>query len=161
MANSTNTLAAAGDASTNRLVFGIVVDVNGTEIPISTDDIGNYVTNGFNFKLPQPVHLGSFNDLFNWLSENFGVTVPDPKDLPSPLNDMVNAVVTLVFTVDQLAFHIPGTQAPANDKVTYNLRISGSWDEAKPIIPGVNVLKLKGGVFGVANMPNTQQSESR
>jgi len=161
MANSTNTLAAAGDASTNRLVFGIVVDVNGTEIPISTDDIGNYVTNGFNFKLPQPVHLGSFSDLFNWLSENFGVTVPDPNDLPSPLNDMVKAVVTLVFTVDQLAFHIPGTKAPANDKVTYNLRISGSWDQAKPIIPGVNVLKLKGGVFGVANMPNTQQSESR
>ncbi len=158
---SDSTLPVVGDTSSNKLVFGIVIDVNGTEVPISTDSIGNYVTNGFDFKLPQPVHLGSFDDLFKWLSDNFGVTVPSPSDLPEPLSDMVGAITSLVFSVDQLALHVPGKNAPSSDKVTYNLRISGSWDEAKPIIPGVNVLKLKGGVFGVANMANTQQSESR
>lgn len=156
----TTALTADGDTSSNKLVFGIVVDVNGTEVPISTDDIGDYVNNGFKFELPQPVHLGSFQDLFNWLSTNFGVNIPPASNLPSPLSDMVNAIETLVFSVDQLAFQIPGKNQTGQN-TTYNLRISGSWDQAKPIIPGINVLKLKGGVFGVTNMDNSKASETR
>lgn len=143
----------------NSLVFGIVIDVNGTEVPISTDDIKNFKTKGFDFKLPQPVHLGSFDDLFKYLKDNYGVDIPSPADLPSPLNDMVGAITSLVFTVEQLAFHIPGTESPAGDKRTYTLRLAGAWAEAKEIIPGIP-LKLKGGVFGVTNMPNTQQADN-
>lgn len=151
----TTALKADGDTSKNKLVFGIVVDVNGTEVPISTDDIGDYVNNGFKFELPQPVELGSFQDLFDWLKTNFGVEVPPATSLPNPLNDMVGAIETLVFSVDQLAFQIPGKNQEGKP-TTYNLRISGSWDQAKPIIPGLEVLKLKGGVFGVTNMDNSK-----
>lgn len=151
----TTALKADGDTSKNKLVFGIVVDVNGTEVPISTDDIGDYVNNGFKFELPQPVELGSFQDLFDWLKNNFGVEVPPATSLPNPLNDMVGAIETLVFSVDQLAFQIPGKNQEGKP-TTYNLRISGSWDQAKPIIPGLEVLKLKGGVFGVTNMDNSK-----
>lgn len=154
----TNLPNTTADTSSNNLVFGIVIDVNGTEVPISTDQIGDYINKGFDFSLPQPVHLGSFDDLFTWLQTNFGVTVPPASNLPSPLSDMVAAITSLEFTVEQLAFHIPGKNN-TGDKVTYKLRIAGSWNQAKPIIPGVNVLKLKGGVFGVTNMPNSQQAD--
>ena len=146
----------ADPTSNTKLVFGIIVEVNGTEVPISTDNIKDYQTKGFDFELPQPIHLGSFKDLFAWLKDNFGVEVPSADNLPSPLNDMVNALTELVFTVEQLAFHIPGKQSPATDKRTYKLRMAAAWSEAKEIIPGLKVLKLKGGVFGVTNMPNTQ-----
>jgi hypothetical protein len=151
----TTALKADGDTNKNKLVFGIVVDVNGTEVPISTDDIDGYEDNGFKFELPQPVELGSFQDLFTWLSSNFGVEVPSAANLPDPLDKMVGAVETLVFSVDQLAFQIPGKNQEGKP-TTYNLRISGSWDQAKPIIPGLEVLKLKGGVFGVTNMDNSK-----
>ena len=151
----TTALKADGDTSKNKLVFGIVVDVNGTEVPISTDDIGDYKNNGFKFELPQPVHLGSFQNLFGWLKDNFDVEIPPATNLPDPLNDMVGAIETLVFSVDQLAFQIPGKNQEGKP-TTYNLRISGSWDQAKPIIPGLEVLKLKGGVFGVTNMDNSK-----
>lgn len=153
----TTALKADGDTTKNKLVFGIVVDVNGTEVPISTDDIGDYVNNGFKFELPQPLELGSFQDLFTWLSSNFGVEVPPATNLPPPLSDMVLAIETLVFSVDQLAFQIPGTNQKGKP-TTYNLRISGSWDQSKQIIPGIDALKLKGGVFGVTNMDNSKAS---
>jgi hypothetical protein len=155
MAKKTNAKIQEAEESNYRAVFGIVLDVNGTEIPISSDNISNWKKNGLDFSLPQPVHLGSFNDLIEWLSTNFGVTIPSADDLPSPLNDMVNAITSLNFTVEQLAFKIPGTESTETQR-TFTLRIAGSWDESKEIIPGLSVLKLKGGVFGVTNMNNTQ-----
>tara|TARA_R110000868_G_scaffold119310_6_gene316005 strand:+ start:15342 stop:15851 length:510 start_codon:yes stop_codon:yes gene_type:complete len=145
-------------ASNYKMVFGIVIEINGTEVPISTDDISNWKKNGFDFKLPQPIHMGSFDDLFKWLKDNFNVEIPDIGSLPSPLNEMIAAITSLSFSVEQLAFFIPGTESKKQER-TFTLRVAGSWADAKPIIPGLEVLKLKGGVFGVTNMDNSQAAD--
>ena len=155
-AKKKTSIQVSDDDSNVKVVFGVVIDVNGTLVPISTDDIQNYQNNGFRFEQKEPVKLGSFQDIIDWLDSNFNVTIPI-TDLPDPIQDMVNAVASFVFTVEQLKIYVPGKNANDPDGTQYLLRISGAWDESKTLIPGISVLKLKGGVFGVTNMPNPDE----
>lgn len=148
-------VAADPAPSTNKMIFGIVVEINEKQVPISTDDLSDLKKNGLHFTLPEPVTLGSFTDLSDWLDKNFGVSIPDGTDLPDPLDKLVGAIKTLEFKVEQLAIKIPGTDNKT-EKRTYQLRLSGAWNEAHDIIPGLDVLQIKGGIFGVTNMVNDQ-----
>lgn len=145
----------SAEATEAKAIFGIVVEIFGTEIPISTEDLSNIKENGISFTLPQPVLIGSIDDLLGFLKEKFGIELPI-EDLPDIIKEMVAAVTSLKFTMEQLAIDFPGTQSPTQDK-KFLFRVAGSWDESKEIIPGV--FALKGGVFGASNMNNDKQPD--
>ncbi|MBF9048814.1 hypothetical protein GTA62_04775 [Roseobacter sp. HKCCD9010] len=132
--------------------FGMVFDINGTAVPISTADIAKIKEEGVQFELPKPVVLGSFANLIEWLDTTFGVKFPDTADLPDWLNDIVTAIINMEFSVLVFKLDVPGKKRP-NDQVRYALEIAGTFvGEPLTPIPGFDFLGIQGGVFGVTNI---------
>jgi hypothetical protein len=78
---------------------------NGTEVTINSQNIENLKKNGLVFSLTNPVPMGSFADLIDWMNKNLHLPltshqietyiaeVPDP--FSAPLNSLFNAIITL------------------------------------------------------------------
>ncbi|MGR3493791.1 hypothetical protein [Citreimonas sp.] len=132
--------------------FGMVFEINGTAVPISTADIARIKEEGVQFALPKPVVLGSFANLINWLETTFSVTFPSTDDLPEWLKNIVDAVINMEFTVLVFQLDVPGEKRK-DDPVRYALEIAGTFvGEPLAPIPGFDFLKIQGGVFGVTNI---------
>jgi hypothetical protein len=147
-ARRTTALAAAGDTSTTNLVFGIVFEINGKQVPISTADVADAVKNGFEFTLPGPVDLGTIADLNTWLNTQWGVPVVDPSTWPDVLKNVWNKAVSLDFTVAELHVKVP--PKGSSDPVQFTFGMTGTWADPIVLLP---VLKI-GGIFaGATNEP--------
>ena len=135
-------------APTNQIIFGITFNLNGTLVPISTDDLANIKANGIDLALPGPTTIGTIADFVSWFNKQFGVTLPQPSDFPPPLNTIFDKITSLVWTVN--AAHVKVPPSGSQDPVLYTLTVSAAWTgEGIPLIPGV--LSIQGGVFGVTN----------
>jgi hypothetical protein len=138
--------------STPAISFGIVFDINGTAVPISSEDITKIKEQGVKMELPNPVVLGSIDDLLAWLDKTFGVTFPTDTGI-GWLNDIIKKVTSMVFTVIVFKLEIPGSTAP-DQNTRYALQIGGQFSgEPLYIVPGLKSLGIRGGVFGVSNIP--------
>ncbi len=141
--------AASGQRTTN-VVFGVVFDLNGTHVPVSTKDIANAKANGIEFTLPQEVELGTMNDFAKWFSDKFKVTLPKPAEMPPPLDTVLGKLADLKVTVRQFHVKIPGTGSSDTAKL-FTINLSGSWPENQGIELIPDVLSIEGVVFGVSN----------
>lgn len=138
--------------STPAVSFGIVFDINGTAVPISSDDITKIKEQGVKMELPNPVVLGSIDDLIAWLDTTFGVTFPKETGI-AWLDEIIKKVTSMVFTVIVFKLEIPGSKAP-DQNTRYALQIGGQFTgEPLYIVPGLKSLGIRGGVFGVSNIP--------
>ncbi|WP_100448812.1 hypothetical protein [Glycomyces xiaoerkulensis] len=132
------------------IVFGVVFDLNGTHVPVSTKDIANARANGIEFTLPEAVELGTMNEFETWFSEKFKMSLPKPTDMPPPLDEVLGKLANLKVTVRQFHVKIPGTGSSDKAKL-FTISLSGAWPENNGVelIPGV--LSIGGVVFGVSN----------
>lgn len=150
--------ALVGDGTT--FSFGIVFDIKGTPVPISTPDINKLKEQGVKFELPNPVVLGSIADLINYIETTFEVNFPDTENLPTWLKDIIDKVASMVFTVNVLKLELPAQTATAGngEGVLYALEIAGAFP-GTPLqpLPGFP-LGIQGGVFGATNIAPAIQS---
>jgi hypothetical protein len=146
-----------GDDPPTNIVFGITFDINGTQVPISTEDIADARAKGIDLGLPGPVVIGSIDDFTAWFKRQFGIDLPRPEDFPPPLNDIFAKLTSLVWTVNAAHINIPGTDRPGPKLFT--LTVTAAWPQGQgiPIIPGV--LTIDGAVFGVSNEKPKTPSE--
>jgi hypothetical protein len=138
---------AVGEGPAAKIRFGIILDINGDPVPITSDDIANAAAQGVEFTLQKAVVLGSIDKLMVWVKEEFKVSLPDPKDLPPPLNSVVTAITGIVVTVEKAHLKVPGSKDPAG--VLYTIEANGMFKTTIPLIP--NVLGINGFVFGFSN----------
>jgi hypothetical protein len=153
---SDQTTAVAATTTTSVTpIFGVVLVLNGQQVPIS-GIIGDIQTKGFKFNLPQPVTIGSPADFLGWLDQTFGTTLKttlNPANLPAPLANLVNQLLNLEISVIKADINIPPQSS--TDSVTYTIELSAAFSgNGIQLIPGSNVLLLQGGVAGVTNDPN-------
>jgi len=148
------------DPPVTRPVFGIVFTLNGVDVPISTADLADIKTKGFSFTLPQPVPLGSPNDFLAWIDTTFNTTLKQTLEdaqanLPEAIAEMVASLMNVSITIEEAGVQVPakpdgGEQGPT----LYNIVISATFPgDGFPLIPGSDLLKIKGGVAGATNMP--------
>ncbi len=134
--------------STASVRFGIILDINGTSVPISSGDLANARANGVEFNLQNPIVLGSIEQFETWVSNKFGVTLPSADDLPSPLNSVVSAITNMQITVEKAHIKVPGT-ASSDGNVQYTLETNGTFMQEISLIDGK--LAIQGLVFGFSN----------
>ena len=142
--------AAPTDDRQSTFSFGIVFDINGALVPISAADISKIKEQGVKFTLPNPVVLGSMDDLLKFLEDNFGVSLPI-DDLPDWLKEIVDKITSMVFTVNVLKLNLAPGGSP-DEGVTYALEIAGTFpgESLKPI--SAFPIGIQGGVFGATNI---------
>jgi hypothetical protein len=140
---------AAGDSVSP--IFGVTLDLNGHEVPISTDTVDP--SKGFEFELTKPVTIGSPADFLTWIDETFGTTLKktlDPNALPKAIADVVNKLLNVEIGVLRAHIKVPAKDSPDSPKFTivFSATFPG---EGLPLIPGSKLLMLKGGVAGATN----------
>jgi hypothetical protein len=140
----------AGD-STYDIRFGIILDVNGNSVPITSGDLKKAKQQGVEFTLQNPVVLGSFDQFESWVSTQFGVTLPSAADLPPPLDKVVGTITGMVITVQKAHVKIPGTDS-TNKSVGVTLEVNGTFQPEISLIEGK--LGIEGLVFGFSNEPS-------
>ena len=142
--------AALEDERKSTFSFGVVFDIKGTPVPVSAADISKIKEQGVKFTLPKPVVLGSMDDLLEFLDDNFDVKLPI-DDLPKWLQEIVNKITSMVFTVNVLKLNLAPGGSP-DEGVTYALEIAGMFpgESLKPI--SAFPIGIQGGVFGATNI---------
>ena len=130
-----------------KIRFGVVLDVNGSAVPIASDDIANAKANGVEFTLQDPVDLGSLDKFQTWVSGKFGVNLPVAADLPSPLDKVVGVLTGMEVTVEKLHLKVPGSADTSG--VQFTIEANGLFQPEVSLIDGV--LGIQGLVFGFSN----------
>ncbi|HEU5063749.1 MAG TPA: hypothetical protein VFT79_11445 [Solirubrobacterales bacterium] len=146
----------AGTAPETKIVFGLVFDLRGTLIPVSTTGLEEAKKNGVELTLPAPVNLGSFEDFSAWFKKQFNVEIPKASELPEPLGKILGKLESLEVTVTRAHIKIPPEVEGQKEReaTLYTLELSAAWPKSKggiELIPGV--LEIQGAMFGVSNEP--------
>ena len=139
----------AGDGSSSSACFGVILNINGSLVPVSTADLANAKANGVEFTLQNPVDIGSLNAFKTWVNTTFKVSLPDASSLPSPLDTVVSTIADTEITVQQAHIKVPGSNGPAG--VKYTLQVNGKLPSTVQLIPNTTLLGVDGFVFGFTN----------
>jgi len=139
-----------GAGSTSSACFGIILNINGTLVPVSTVDLANAKANGVEFTLQNPVDLGKLDAFRGWVNSTFKVSIPDASALPSPLDTVVGTIVNTEITVEKAHIKVPGSNAQGAT-TQYTLQVNGALPSTVQLIPGTTLLGVDGFVFGFTN----------
>ncbi len=142
-------LELVGDPVPATIRFGIILNVNGTSVPVTSEDVSTALTKGVEFTLQNAVSLGSIDLFEDWVSKKFKVDMPKASSLPKPLSDVVGVITGMYVTVEKAHIKVP----PSGDSgsVGYTLEVNGTFQPEIPLIPGT--LGIQGMVFGFSNEP--------
>lgn len=156
------TALTTGTEPKTKIVFGLVFDLRGTLIPVSTTGLEEAKKEGVELTLPAPVNLGSFEDFSAWFKKQFNVEIPKAAELPEPLAKILTKLESLEVTVTRAHIKIPGEPDTGKEKeaTLYTLELSAAWPKSKggiELIPGV--LEIQGAMFGVSNEPTKKTAE--
>jgi hypothetical protein len=159
--SQSNVAVIEAGAPKTKLVFGLVFDLRGTLIPVSTANLEEAKKEGVEFTLPEPVNLGSFEDFSEWFNTQFKVEIPKAGTLPEPLGKILTKLESLEVTVTRAHIKVPGEPEEGKEKeaTLYTIELSAAWPKSKggiELIPGV--LEIQGAMFGVSNEP-TKKAE--
>jgi hypothetical protein len=139
-----------GEEGSAHFVFGITFDINGTLIPVNTDELAKVKEKGVELELPENIKLGTGKEFVEWVEKEFGVKIP-LAELPSPLDAISKKLTEMEVTIEKAYIHVP---AKESESTQYTLRVSGEWKESTKIFGPV---ALKGVLFGVSNQGKTTQ----
>ncbi|HZF96039.1 MAG TPA: hypothetical protein VEZ20_14350 [Allosphingosinicella sp.] len=121
---------------------GITFTLNGKEV--SLEQMSASVAAGADFKLSDPVDLGTVTDLVTMITSQFGLNAGDITGaidaLPDPLKGMASRLMNIDVTVDLFEVHVPpsGSTAPSGSQVkgtTFKIGLTGTW-RSNPQDPG-------------------------
>ncbi|HEX8392432.1 MAG TPA: hypothetical protein VF665_08765 [Longimicrobium sp.] len=144
----TGTVTTAADGTLS-VLFGLQFLIDGKPVTISSADIANAATKGIEFAIPGPLDLGTLANLISWINTTFSVNIPSGDSLPSPLNEVVNVLTNIDFTVTE--FHIKIPPKGSSDTVQYTLALTATLASPINLIPGSEALKITGALVGVSN----------
>ncbi len=139
-----------------KVVFGLVFDLHGTLVPVSTANLEEAKKEGVEFTLPEPVNLGSFEDFSEWFKKQFGVDIPKAEELPEPLGKVLGKLAKLEVTVTQAHIKVPGEPEAGKKKAAtlFTIELTASWPKSEGgIVLIEDVLEIQGAMFGVSNEP--------
>jgi hypothetical protein len=139
-----------GEANSAHFVFGVTFDINGTLIPVNTDQLSELKTKGIELELPEDIKLGTGKEFVEWVEKEFGVKIP-LAELPPPLNTIATKLSELEVTIEKAYIHVP---AKENEPTLYTLKVSGVWKESTKLFGPV---ALKGILFGVSNQEGAKK----
>lgn len=137
------------DGSKYAIRFGIILDINGTAVPITSADVTNALTNGVEFTLQQPITLPTIAEFQTWVNDKFKVKLPDATALPTPLNTVVSTITDMKVTVEKLHLKVPGSKD--TDGVQFTIEANGAFQDEIVLIK--DTLGIQGFVFGFSNEP--------
>lgn len=135
--------------------IGVILELNGKRVPITASDVReagkSAKESGMDLALPEDIELGSIADFDGFLADNFGGdhSLPNPDELPSPLDAVVKALENATWTIGKFHLHIPGTAEGQNAKRTYTVEMSALLQEGDR--PHAGGLKVDGFFFGFSN----------
>jgi len=164
MADNTSSQSNSPQTPANKTetLIGIKVSINNQPVTITINDLEKAKKDGFAFKLPEPIELGSFEDLVTWLDTQFKLTLNDElgsqaaKELPDPLNTIVMDIENLDFKLEKFDFNLPPKSS--TKKKTYTLQLGAKLPQPVDLISGS--LAIDGFVFGVSNEGGLDNSEN-
>jgi hypothetical protein len=142
--------ALTGDSSYN-IRFGIILDINGKPVPVTSGDLGSAKSKGVEFLLQEPLDLGTIEQFQVWVNDKFKVSMPLAGELPTPLNDVVGAITHMEITVEKAHVKVPGSDTP-NASVGVTLEVNGTFQPEIVLIQ--DKLGIQGLVFGFSNEPS-------
>jgi hypothetical protein len=134
--------------STYDIRFGIILDINGKSVPVTSGDLGSAKAKGVEFTLQDPITLGSIDDFETWVGDKFGVTLPKAADLPPPLDKVVGVITGMIITVEKAHVKVPGSDTPGAS-VGVTLEVNGTFNPEIVLI--TDKLGIQGMVFGFSN----------
>jgi hypothetical protein len=140
--------AAAGDPPAYDIRFGIILNINGKSVPVTSGDVGSAIKNGVEFTLQDPLELGTIEQFESWVSGKFSVNLPQAKDLPTPLDSVVGAITGMHITVEKAHVKVPGT---ASDPKTVGVTLEVNGTFSPEIVLIQDKLGIQGMVFGFSN----------
>lgn len=107
MSDLTRAVVASPSRQGTSVSVSTTVIFNNTPVIINSQDIANLKGQGLVFSLTNPVPMGSFDDLIDWLNTHLGLPITaddinnDIQQLPSPFKEpllsLVQAIVTLTI----------------------------------------------------------------
>ena len=151
---TTTALRATGvGASTVKPVFGVVFNLHGTQVPVSTADIADAAKKGIEFTLPEPVDLGTLTDFNSWLNTQFGIPLLNIQALPTLLQPVIAKLTSLDVTVQEFHLKVPGSDAGPNATTQFTLGMKAMWPDGQGINLLTGVLSIDGVFMGATNEP--------
>jgi hypothetical protein len=145
-----------------RLLFGVTFEINGKPVTVTSSDVANIAKKGFEFRLPEPVTLGTFDDLSAYLNRKFQVNANVLHTLPDPFHGLGEGLATTVFTVEEFHVMVPPSPPPPAAGATgtaltqkrgptmYTLLMSATPPKPIEITSDFQVERF---VFGISNEP--------
>lgn len=111
------------------------VSFNNTPVTINSQDISNLKNTGLVFSLTNPVPMGSFDDLIDWMNQNLSLPITgddinnDIENLPEPFKGVLLGFVQAQITLTTL-----------NINTKTNLYAAGATITPPP--PGIDILGI-------------------
>lgn len=133
--------------------FGVILDINGSPVPITSGMLSEAKKKGVEFELQSPIDLGSLDEFREWVNEKFKVSLPASEDLPSPLDKVVGAITGMQITVEKAHVKVPGSES-TEKTVLVLLEVNGTFQPEISLIDGK--LGIQGMVFGFSNWPASE-----
>lgn len=143
-------MSPPGGAGDYSIRFGVILDINGNSVPITSGDLANAKAKGVEFTLQNPIDLGSIDKFIAWVGPKFGVNLPTAADLPPPLDKVVGTITGMEITVEKAHVKVPGSGS--TDPVAITLEVNGTFTPEISLIDGK--LGIEGLVFGFSNEAN-------
>lgn len=129
--------------------YGVILGINGRDVPLAPKDIKNGGTNGYSYELAEPIRVGSIQSLSGFLTTQFdgAVTLPSTDLLPDKLKNafdkVFNKFLALEMTVNRFKLTVPpkqpdGTAAKDLKTASLSAGISATWPAGQDVelIPG-------------------------
>jgi hypothetical protein len=132
---------------------GIILEINGTTVPLEAKDIKDAASKGVQYTLPQPVDVGSVDDLSAFLDSQFGASpIPDADTFPTPLDSVFAKLSDLNLAVEHFDVNVPPSKnaddtdiAEADQKATsFKLGMSATWADGDEVELISGKLAIKG-----------------
>lgn len=108
---SENTVLTNADASTSKPTISVSANllISGQPVPVTSQDIANIASNGFQFSLSEPVVLGTLKDLITWINSQFQTKIDyntistDVNKIPiTAIKDVLNTALGASLSVEVL-----------------------------------------------------------
>ncbi|HEY9830977.1 MAG TPA: hypothetical protein V6D26_10375 [Stenomitos sp.] len=164
LANTPNSNVAAAATPETDVYFGIVFELDGTEIPLEpTTAIDDIKTKGIECGLKdgERVNIGKVGSRLKTIFETFGVDSSSfleddgdfkPEVLPDiePIKKGVDILTSAELAIEEFHLKIPGTETTDKNKY-YTVGLSAVWPgDTGKLIDSID-LKLKGLYFRISN----------
>lgn len=150
VAGTEPTPPAEAPSATTTVSVAATFAIAGQEVTISSQDITKIKEDGFKFQLANPVVLGSFNDLIDWMNTTFGTNLSS-QDIEQAVNSIpVEAIKQFLLGVMDAVVTITVLQVDTKAGL-FSIAVTASSSSKNPV-KLLNILEIKTMGFGITRI---------